>query len=108
MTILNNKTELADLLDIIDELESLAHDFDSGEVIDAATNLLTIVKGDIAKKKVHDHGFSKYPRVLDTYIMMVRQHYSTTFKNLSIYNHSEDCVLAKYEKQNHLKSLIWG
>ena len=108
MTQINNKTELVDLIQIIEELEGYSQDFDSTEVMDAAAHLLAIAKGDVAKKKVYDAGYDRSPRVMDTYAMMMSQPRYKTFKHLSAYNHFDDCVLANYEKQKHINNLMWG
>lgn len=97
-----------DLIEIIEELEGLSQDFDSTEVMDAAAHLLAIAKGDIAREKVYDAGFERNPRMMDTYAMMMSRPRYEKFKYMSAYNHFDDCVSTKYEKQKHINNLMWG
>ena len=108
MTKINNKTELMDLMEIVEELEVYSPDFDSAEVMDAAAHLLAIAKGDVSKKKTYDAGYNMNSRVMDTYTMMNSQRHHKTLNHLSAYNHFDDCVLANFEKQNQLNNLMWG
>ena len=108
MTRIKNKTELMDLIEIIEELEGYSQGFDSTKVMDAAAHLLAIAKGDIAKKKVYDAGFERNPRIMDTYAMMMSRPSYKKLKYMSAYNHFDDCILAKYEKQKHINNLMWG
>jgi hypothetical protein len=109
MQIIKNQNQLEDFSAILDEFESLESDqYSSIELMNAASNLMAIAKGSIAKKKVTDRSWSDERWIVDTFTMMTEQPRTLTLNCFDDFQCLEDCTYSEFAKQQHVKEFLEG
>lgn len=109
MQAIQNKNQLEDFIAILDEFEGLeSHQYSSLELMNAASNLMAIAKGSIAKKKVADPSWSDERRIVDTFTMMSKQPRRLTLDCFDDFQCWEDCTYSKFSNQQYIKEILEG
>lgn len=109
MQAIQNKNQLEDFVAILDEFEgSFGHQYSSSELMNAASNLMAIAKGSIAKKKVGDRSWSDERRIVDTFTMMTKQPRKLTNECFEDFQCLEDCTYSEFANRQYLKEFLEG
>lgn len=104
---IQNRNELADFIDILDEFELINdNEYSSDELMGAVTNLMGIAKGDLSKKKFFEQSWSREPRILDTFSMMTKQPKKITEDCIHDFSLLEDCTYSRYASLQYVKEFL--
>ena len=109
MQAIRNKNQLEDFVAILDEFEGLeSHPYSSVELMNAASNLMAIAKGSIAKKKVANRSWSEERWIVDKFTMMTKQPRRLTLDCFDDFQCLEDCTYSEFVNQQHIKEFLEG
>ena len=109
MQAIQNRNQLEDFVAILDEFEGAeSNQYSSVELMNAASNLMAIAKGSIAKKKVADRSWSDERRIVDTFTMMTKQPRKLTLDCFDDFQCLEDCTYSAFSNQQHIKEFLEG
>ena len=109
MQAIRNKNQLEDFVAILDEFEGLeSHPYSSVELMNAASNLMAIAKGSIAKKKVANRSWSEERWIVDTFTMMTKQPRRLTLDCFDDFQCLEDCTHSEFVHQQRIKEFLEG
>ena len=109
MPAIKNQNQLEAFVAILDEFESVeSHLYSSVELRNAASNLMAIAQGSVAKEKVADFSWSDERRIVDTFTMMTKQPRKLTLDCFDDFQCLEDCTYSEFAKQQHFKEFLEG